>query len=68
VEPAGSGGLVQWGIRTLAKAGVFGQQVTGLVDGTDLETTEHYRGCGQATRTVRMEDKHGQKHEIEVTV
>src|SRR5262249_7914281 len=55
-------------IRALAKAGVFGKQVTGIVDGTDLETTEHYRGCGQATPTVRMEDKHRQKHEIEVTV
>jgi Transposase DDE domain len=55
-------------IRALAKAGVFGKQVIGIVDGTDLETTEHYRGCGQATRTVRMEDKHRQKHEIEVTV
>jgi hypothetical protein len=55
-------------IRALAKAGVFGKQVTGIIDGTDLETTKHYRGCGQATRTVRMEDKHRQKHEIEVTV
>jgi hypothetical protein len=32
------------------------------------ETTECYRGCGQATRKVRMEDKHGQMHEIEVTL
>jgi hypothetical protein len=28
-------------IRALAKAGVFGAKVTGIVDGTDLETTEH---------------------------
>jgi hypothetical protein len=27
-------------IRALAKAGVFGKQVTGIADGTDLETTE----------------------------
>jgi hypothetical protein len=55
-------------IRALAKAGVFGKRVTGIADGTDLETTERYRGCGQATRKVRIEDKHGQRHDIEVTV
>jgi hypothetical protein len=55
-------------IRALAKAGVFGAKVTGIADGTDLETTERYRGCGQVTRTVRLEDTRGQVHEIEVTV
>jgi len=55
-------------IRALAKARVFGTQVTGIADGTDLETTERYRGCGQVTRKVRIEDKHGRVHEIEVTV
>jgi hypothetical protein len=55
-------------IRALAQAEVFGKQVTGIADGTDLETTERYRGCGQATRKVRLADKHGQMHEIEVTV
>jgi Transposase DDE domain len=55
-------------IRALAQAGVFGKQVTGIADGTDLETTEHYRGCGQVTRKVRIADKHEQRHEIEVTV
>ena len=28
-------------IRALAKAGLFGAKVTGMADGTDLETTEH---------------------------
>jgi hypothetical protein len=55
-------------IRALAKAGVFGAKVTGIVDGTDLETTERYSGCGQVTRTVRVEDTRGQVHAIEVTV
>jgi hypothetical protein len=55
-------------IRALAKAGVFGQQVTGLADGTDLETTEHDPGCGHVTRQVRMEEKRGRVHAIEVTV
>ena len=31
-------------IRALARAGVFEAQVTGIVDGPDLETTEHYYG------------------------
>jgi hypothetical protein len=55
-------------IRALAKANIFRAKVTGIADGTDLETTERYRGCGQVTRTVRIEDKRGQMHEIEVTV
>jgi hypothetical protein len=55
-------------IRALAQAEVFGKQMTGIADGTDLETTERYRGCGQATRQVRVEDQHGQMHDIEVTV
>jgi hypothetical protein len=55
-------------IRALAKAGVFAKQVTGIADGTDLETTARYRGCGQVTRKVRIEDKQGREHAIEVTV
>jgi hypothetical protein len=55
-------------IRALAHAAVFGAKVTGIADGTDLGTTARYRGCGQVTRKVRMEDKHGQVHEIEGTV
>ena len=55
-------------IRALAKADVFAKQVTGIADGTDLETTARYRGCGQVTRKVRIEDKQGREHAIEVTV
>jgi Transposase DDE domain len=55
-------------IRALAKTGVFGTKVTGIADGTDLETKERYSGCGQVTRKVRIEDKRGRVHEIEVTV
>jgi Transposase DDE domain len=55
-------------IRALAQAGVFAKQVTGIADGTDLATTDRYGGCGQVTRKVRIEDKQGRVHEIEVTV
>ena len=55
-------------IRALAKAGVFGAKVTGIADGTDLDTTERYTGCGQVTRKVRIEDKRGKVYAIEVTV
>jgi Transposase DDE domain len=54
-------------IRALAKAGIFGAKVTGLVDATDLETTAAYEGRGQATRKRKITDKHGKVHEIEVT-
>jgi Transposase DDE domain len=55
-------------IRALARAGVFGAKVTGMVDATDLETTAAYEGCGQVTRQRKLTDKRGKVHEIEVTV
>jgi Transposase DDE domain len=55
-------------IRALAKAGIYGTKVTGIVDATDLETTAQYEGCGQVTRTRKVTDKRGKVHEIEVTV
>jgi Transposase DDE domain len=55
-------------IRVLAKAGVFQAKVTGIVDGTDLETTAQYEGCGQVTRKRKMTDKQGKVRESEVTV
>jgi hypothetical protein len=55
-------------IRALAKAGVFGQQVTGMADGTALETTARETGGGQVTRIVRMEATRGQVHAIAVSV
>jgi hypothetical protein len=61
-------GVFNGAIRALAQAGVFDKKVTGIADGTDLETTERYRGCGQVTRKIRIEDKQGRMHEIEVTV
>jgi hypothetical protein len=60
--------LFNGAIRALAQAGVFDKKVTGIADGTDLETTARYHGCGQVTRTVRIEDKQGRMHAIEVTV
>lgn len=55
-------------IRALVKIGVFAAKVTGIVDATDLETTEHYEGCGQVTRRRQITDTRGNVHEIEVTV
>ena len=61
-------GLFNGVIRVLAKAGVFQAKVTGIVDGTDLETTAQYEGRGQVTRKRQMTDKQGKVREIEVTV
>src|SRR5262245_140153 len=55
-------------IRALAKVGIFGAKVTGIVDATDLETTAAYEGRGQATRKRKITDKQGSVHEIAVTV
>jgi hypothetical protein len=61
-------GVFNGAIRALAKAGVFAKKVTGIVDATDLETTERYEGCGQATRQRQVTDKRGHVQTIEVTV
>jgi hypothetical protein len=55
-------------IRAVAKAGVFGKRVTGMADGTDLETTERYTDGGRAARKRHIKDKWGKVHEIAVTV
>lgn len=55
-------------VQDLATAGGFPQRVTGILDGTDLETTARYEGCGQATRKRKITDKRGKVQEIEVTV
>jgi hypothetical protein len=55
-------------IHALAKAGVVGAKVTGMMDGTNLEAIERYSGCGQMTSPVWIEDTRGQVHTIEVTV
>ena len=60
--------LFNGAIRALAKAGVCQAQVTGMVDGTDLETTAPYEGCGHVTRQRQRTDQHGKVRDIEVTV
>ena len=55
-------------VQDLAKAGVFVRQVTGILDGTDRETTARSEGCGQVTRQRKITDKRGKVRAIEVTV
>jgi hypothetical protein len=55
-------------IRALAKAGLFGAKVTGMIDATDLETTAQYEGCGHVPRQRQVTDTRGTVPEIAVTV
>jgi hypothetical protein len=55
-------------IQDLAHAGVLARQVPGILEGTALETTARYEGCGQATRQRKVTDKRGKGHESEVTL
>ena len=50
------------------RSGSLGRRLTVMMNGTNLETTERYSGCGQMTRPVRIEDTRGQVHAIEVAV
>jgi hypothetical protein len=59
--------LVNGVLRAVARAGSCGTQVTGSGDGTDLEMTAQYEGCGHVTRTRKSTAKHGKVHEMEVT-
>src|SRR6267142_1023179 len=58
--------MVRFGPWT--RPGSLASRVTGIVGGTDLETTDRYRGYGQVTRTRRLEDTPGRMQDIEVTV
>jgi hypothetical protein len=60
--------LCNGSLRAVAKAGVLPAKVTGMVEGTDLETTAPSEGGGQVTRKRPMTDKRGRGHAIAVTV
>jgi hypothetical protein len=55
-------------MQALAKAGIFGAQVMGMVDATALETTAAYAGCGPGTRRRQSTDQQGHVRALEVTV
>jgi hypothetical protein len=55
-------------MRALAKAGICGAKVTGMVAATDLETTAADAGCGPVTRTRKITAQHGHLRESAVTV
>lgn len=50
-------------IKALARFGVFPKEITAILDGSDLQTTEKYKGCGRASRIKTIDGK-----EVKVTV
>ncbi len=48
-------------INALASFGAFPKKITGILDGSDLKTTEKYEGCG---RVRRGEEVNGQKVDV----
>jgi len=40
-------------IKALAKFGIFPKEITAILDGSDLETTEKYKRYGRAKRTKK---------------
>jgi hypothetical protein len=52
-------------IRVLVKFGILRGKITAIVDGTNLETTKLYEGCGKKTITHKKPDKKGKLVEIE---
>jgi hypothetical protein len=60
--------FLHWIGQELATPGLCTREVTGLLEGTDLETTGRYEGWGQVTRRRTITDKRGNVPAIEVTV
>lgn len=50
-------------INALASFGAFPKKVTAILDGSDLETTQNYEGCGKVRRVEEVDGK-----EIKTTV
>lgn len=50
-------------IKALARFGIFPKEITAILDGSDLQTTEKYKGCGRASRIKTIDGK-----EVKVTV
>jgi len=55
-------------IQRLAASGVFPAEVLGVVDGTPIETTAQFRGCGCQAVTKRKPDRQGVWFEYEELV
>jgi len=55
-------------ISCLAKCRVFPKEISVIIDSSDIQTTQNYKGCGSVTRTKTIRDKKGNKHKIEITV
>jgi hypothetical protein len=54
-------------LRAVATAGVFETTITGIADGTALDTTARDTGCGEVPRKGRLEETRGQGHAREIT-
>jgi hypothetical protein len=52
----------------MAQAGLLGDKVTGILDATDPEATQHDADCGNVTRPREATDQRGQGREGKVTV
>jgi hypothetical protein len=55
-------------VNRLAQNGHLPEEVTLILDPSDLEVTERYEGAGSVTRERKIKDKTGKVHIIEVTV
>lgn len=53
--------LLNTNIAILAANGTFHKKVTGIVDGTDIETTSTYEGAGRVKRKKKVQKKTGIK-------
>lgn len=55
-------------VRCLAVFGLFPKRLWVILDGSDLPTTQRYKGCGSVTRKKRLKNKFGRWETVEVTV
>ena len=60
--------LLNQAISKIAQMLLLPKAINTILDTTDLETTEKFKGCGSVTREKKIKDKNGKEQEVEITV
>jgi len=60
--------LLNRAISKIAENKLLPEKILGILDTTDIETTQKFKGAKSVTRKKRIKDKSGKEKEVEITV
>jgi len=60
--------LLNKAISKIAENKLLPEKILGILDTTDIETTQKFKGAKSVTRKKRIKDKSGKEKEVEITV